>query len=318
MIRRKLPRLDVIEAFIEAARGPNFRSAAERCAVSPAAFSRRIQAFSRLMGQEAFQRTPAGMRLTPAGRAWLARLEPIYLDMQRAAAELLSDEGAGQLTVSSPHSLAAGWLIPRLDRFRERHPTIELNLHTERTAAAVRSGRADLGLCGLGVDVAGLHAEHLFDFEISPVACPAIADSFRAGDRDDPAAGLRAYPLLTVTLPSDIWPWYSRKIGAGELPGPVATFDLMQAMYEAAATGLGVALGIQMTVGPLIRSGRLVELGLPRVKYPGAYRVVVPPNRLKSPPVRAFRSWLLDQARDHSDDWGGARGPSPAAVAPLH
>jgi LysR family transcriptional regulator, glycine cleavage system transcriptional activator len=43
---RRTPKMEAIEAFIEAARAPNFRTAAERCALSPAAFSRRIQAAS--------------------------------------------------------------------------------------------------------------------------------------------------------------------------------------------------------------------------------------------------------------------------------
>ena len=82
-MRRRLPPLEQIEAFIEAAEAPSFRVAAERCALSPAAFSRRIQAFSACLGVALFERTPSGARLTAAGRRCLADLKPAYLELRR-------------------------------------------------------------------------------------------------------------------------------------------------------------------------------------------------------------------------------------------
>src|ERR1700752_1596214 len=152
---RRIPRLEVIEAFIEAAGAPSFRIAAERCALSPAAFSRRIQSFRAFVGREVFDRGPGGMQLTDAGRECLDALEPTYRAMTQAALELGVTPRSGRVTFSLSHSLAVSWLVPRLSPVRARWPDIEVAIQTTRSAEAIRAGEADLGVCASDVDMAG-------------------------------------------------------------------------------------------------------------------------------------------------------------------
>ncbi len=288
---RRIPRLETIEAFIEAARAPNFRIAAERCAISPAAFSRRIQAFAAFAGCDLFERTAQGMRLTDSGRACLAALEPTYLEMRRAALEIGLSARPAKVAISLSHSLAVGWLIPRLERLRARHPQIDVVIRTDRTAAAIRAGDADLGVCAQDVDASDLVAEHFLDMHIFPVACPAVGEAFRAG------AGLERLRLLAVIQHPDVWEWWAREVGQ-PMPGLRAaqTFDILQAMYEASAAGHGVSAASHVTVQPHLASGRLVELGLPAARYPGCYRLAATARRLQSPPVRAVWTWMREEA----------------------
>ena len=297
---RRLPRLEVIEAFIEAARAPSFRIAAERCALSPAAFSRRIQTFRQFVGREIFDRTPGGMRLTEAGQECLETLEPIYRSMTQAALELAASRAAGKVTLSLSHSLAVSWLMPRLELFRARHPGIEVELHSTRSAEAIRAGDADLGVCASDVNVAGLHAEPFLDLYVGPVAAPGVAEEFRAGRGD-----LRAHRLLAPIHAPDIWPWWAETVHAPERPLQTSqTFDMAYALYEAAAAGWGVASGIGVTVASHLKSGRLVELGLPRARYPGGYRLVGRASRMRTPAVAALWGWLAEEGRADR-----ARGP---------
>jgi len=282
---RRIPRLEVIEAFIEAARAPSFRVAAERCALSPAAFSRRIQAFRQFVGREIFDRTPGGMRLTEAGRECLETLEPIYRSMTEAALELGAPRAAARVTLSLSHSLAISWLM--------RHPQIELAIHSTRSAEAIRSGEADLGVCALDVDVAGLHAEHLLDLHVAPVASPAVAAAFRAGETT-----LRDHRLLAPIHAPDIWPWWGEAVGAPERPLATAeTFDMAYALYEAAAAGWGVASGMGVTVASHLKSGRLVCLGRPSARYPGGYQLAGRASRMRTPAVAAVWRWLAEEGR---------------------
>ncbi len=301
---RRIPRLEVIEAFVEAARAPSFRIAADRCALSPAAFSRRIQAFTAFVGHEVFERTPGGMRLTDAGRECLATLEPTYRAILGAARDLEAKPVVGKISISLSHSLAVGWLIPRIERFYERHPRTEVAIVTTRTAEAVRSGEADLGLCACDVDVTGLHAELLLVGQVTPVASPEVAARLRDGVRS-----LASERLLTVAQGFDLWTWWSdeARVDCG-LPRPTSPFDMAQALYEAAAAGLGVAPGLDLIVDGYLRSGRLVELGLPSVRHPGGYRLVTKPSRLGAAQVAPLWSWLREEAaRDQ-------RCPAPVAA----
>lgn len=296
---RRLPRMEVIEAFIEAARAPNFRTAAERCSLSPAAFSRRIQAFTQFAGRDLFEKGPAGMRLTEVGRNCLEGLEPSYLEMRRAAFEIGAPASRRRVTISLSHSLAVGWLIPRLDRFHAAQPGLEVVLRTERTATAIRSGDVDLGICASDIDLSGLSTRHMLDLDISPVASPAIAEQIRRGRKR-----MEDFQLLGMAQHPDMWPWWAAETGwtGGALSAGTA-FDVLHAMYEAAAAGLGIAAGISVTVTPHLRSGRLVHLGLPSARYPGGYSLAVTASRARGAEVRLLWRWLVSEADRNVTDW---------------
>lgn len=289
-MRRRLPPLEQIEAFIEAAEAPSFRVAAERCALSPAAFSRRIQGFSACVGAELFERTPAGARLTEAGRMCLADLKPAYLELRRAAAAIAQGPDEAQVVrLSLSHSLAVGWLIPRLDAFRAAHPEIELRLRAERGATAVRRGEADLGVCFSDIELDGLVHQPLLPVTMAPVAAPSLAAKVTR-------QGLAAQSLLTVAYPPELWERWAREVGLAQpLPKP-ATYDLLHAMYEMAAQGLGVALAATPTVWPHLESGRLVRLDLPHAPGPGGYRLAAPADRRRRRAVASVWAWLEAEA----------------------
>jgi DNA-binding transcriptional LysR family regulator len=294
-----MPRLEIIEAFFEATQAASFRDAAARCALSPAAFSRRIQAFSAYVGRDLFERRDGRMQLTDAGRECEAQLAPVYRSLREATAAVARAPAETTVTISLSHSLSVGWLIPRLEGFRRRHPAIDVQIRTERTAALIRSGDADLGVCASDVDLAGLREAHLLHMLVTPVACPRIAAAFHAG-----AGRLDDYRLLVMKQHPETWTWWSSETGYPcTSPPPGATFDVLQTMYEAAAAGQGVAVGTCVTVGPHLASGRLVHLGLPSARYPGAYRLAASASRLKSLAVRRLWTWLLDEARTQAADW---------------
>ncbi len=64
---RQVPPLAALEAFFAATQAPSFRAAAETLALSPSAFSRRIQLLEQFVGLALFDRTSAGTPLTAAG-----------------------------------------------------------------------------------------------------------------------------------------------------------------------------------------------------------------------------------------------------------
>lgn len=297
-MRRRLPPLEQIEAFIEAAEQPTFRQASERCALSPAAFSRRVQAFSAYVGVPLFERAGSGVRLTEAGRRCLADLKPAFIELRRAASRVGVDRMQGEqgpVSLSLSHSLAVGWLIPRLDRFRADHPQIELRLRTRRDAGDLRCGDADLGICFADVDLNGLMSQQFLDVGVFPVAAPKLAERVTSG------AGLETQPLLSVSQPADMWDWWADQAG---FPAPLpasSQFDLLHAMYEIAAQGLGVALAASPTVQPHLDAGRLVRLPLPSARLPTGYLLAATEDRLRLPVVRAVWRWLEREGRSMPD-----------------
>jgi len=289
-MHRRLPPLENIQAFIEAARGPNFRAAAERCAISPAAFSRRLQALANQLDRPLFERTADGLRLTEAGTRCLRELEPAYLELRRAARAAVGDEvEQTEVRLSLSHSLAVGWLIPRLGDLHEAAPDIRLSFDTVRDDSALRRGTVDLALCFSDSDFSGLTSRPLIEVSGTPIASPEVAAQFHANP------DLSAFPRLAVSVPSDIWGWWADQAGHPRLPA-TTQFDIMQAAYEATAQGMGIVLGALPTVQPYLDDGRLVTLGLPWLKYPGEYRLAATSAGRRRKPVAAVWSWLEGHA----------------------
>lgn len=292
-MRQRLPPLSQIEAFVVAARAPTFRVASERCALSPAAFSRRIQAFSAFIGAELFEHGTGGARLTEAGRKCLEDLEPAYLELIRATASIGYGCSRNQeVKLSLSHGLAVGWLVPRLGGLRAAHPEIELSFKIQRGAADLRRGEVDLAICFSDIELAGLESQPLLDVTCTPLAAPAIAQIFKTeGGR------LEQQRLLAVDIPSDIWQWWARSTGTAADLVPTTRFDMLHTMYETASQGFGITLGSSPTVWPHFQSGRLERLDLPAARYPGGYHLAVRADRKRKSPVATVWRWLVAEGQ---------------------
>lgn len=289
-MRRRLPPLENIEAFIVAASSPNFRAAADALALSPAALTRRIQSLSSHMGVQLFQRAK-GVRLTDAGNRCLAEIEPAYLELLRATKALdMTDERRREVRLSLSHSLAVGWLIPRLGKFHAAHSDIKLTFKTQRTASLLRRGDVDLAICYSDVDLSALEHELMLTIFCTPVASPRIAEIYRKkGD------ALAHYRLLTVAPSPLTWAWWSQSTGFDFSGGTFLEFDTLHAMYETACQDMGIAMASNATVLPHLESGRLEMLGLPVAKGDGGYHLATNAPHTRDRAVAAAWQWLKDE-----------------------
>lgn len=126
-----LPSVDSLRCFCAAAKFLNFRAASRAVSLTPAAFGQRIKQLEEQLGAQLFARTTRSVRLSTAGLALL----PVA---QRALASLaeceraVSQDGAlpaMDLVIGTRHELGLSWLLPQIDRLKERFPSIELHLY---------------------------------------------------------------------------------------------------------------------------------------------------------------------------------------------
>src|SRR4029079_12829971 len=125
---RRLPSLNALKAFEAASRHESFTEAAAELFVTHAAISRHIRELEEWLGTELFSRTGRGVALTDAGRRFGNRLTPLFDNMAEATREAAAQGTVRTLNVSVEPSIASRWLVPRLGRFNELHPDIELNI----------------------------------------------------------------------------------------------------------------------------------------------------------------------------------------------
>lgn len=301
---RRLPPLNALRAFEAAARHLSFTRAAEELNVTQAAISHQIRTLEDTLGVSLFRRLNRGLLLTEAGQAFLPPLTGAFDAIAAAAERMKASDGAGPLTISTMASFAAKWLVPRLPRFQQRHPHIDVLLST--SSQLVDFDRQDVDLAirfGRG-SWPGLKSYRLMGETIFPVASPAL--------RDGPPPLAAPEDLGRVVLLHDdfhigwpIWLEAARVARADIRRGPRFTDSAL--VLQAAIAGHGVALARGALAAEDLAAGRLVKLFDLDLPSEVAYYAVAPERHFARPKVAAFHEWLQEEARE-----GEAPGPSCA------
>jgi LysR family glycine cleavage system transcriptional activator len=210
-------------------------------------------------------------------------------------------QGHAQLRVTASSSIAAKWLIPRLDRFSKLEPNADVlvdiscqlrDLERDEVDVAIRFGRGDYPrVC----------SDRLFEHSIFPVCSPSLLRS---------APPLRSpKDILNHTLIHEAWSgqgvtwpdWTTWLKAAGidrfELR-PGLHFDNSAFAIQAAIDGTGIALGDMSLVADDLAAGRLVRPFDLAIDGPPmfAYFLVTPLEPATNSLVPSFREWVLREA----------------------
>jgi DNA-binding transcriptional LysR family regulator len=290
---RTLPPLNALRAFEAAARHLSFTRAAEELRVTQAAVSHQVKALEERLGVALFRRLTRGLRLTDEGQALLPDLRDGF-DRLAHAVERVGRRGAqGRLTVSLLTTFALSWLVPRLPRFNERHPEIEVSLlATQRLADFVREEVDCAVRYGHG-PWPGLRAEKLFDDELTPLCGKQWLPKLKEpGD-------LARVPLLVLSNDHKDWQTWLEAAGVPHIDGRKGTqFDSTRISVDAAIAGAGVAIGNPYVHEEPITEGRLFQPFDLVVPNGDSYWLVYPEAVAERPKLKAFRAWLLEEAKE--------------------
>lgn len=287
-----------LRAFVETGRHGSLKAAAEVMGVSPGAISQQLKLLSERTGVTLFVRNRNGVALSPAGAQVYPSLLRAFDTIQDSMAMLEAINGRQTLTVSTVPGFAASWLVPRLGRFTEAHPDIEVRVEASSALVDLRGDRVDVAIRhGLGV-YPGLVSRHLASPILLPVASPRLlADGPRIRTPKD----CLKYPLLQDSDRSD-WRLWFKALGMPDDPrierGPAFDDDVL--LIRAAEAGQGIAMVRDVYVQAEVASGRLaVALEQP---WPTefAYYAVTLPGADEKPAVASFLSWLQSEAKTQS------------------
>lgn len=303
--------LNFLATFRTVAELQNLRAAADKLHLTHSAVSQQIRSLEEQIGFPLFERHGRRIVLNPAGGALLrgvqGALDRIDEGVRSARAAAAGEAQALRITVLP--SFAHRWLLPRIGRWRERHPSIALDIDAslrsvdllrEGFHAAVREGRGPWP---------GLSSERLFDNRKIVVGSPLAAKRLAGAP---PEAVLRE-PLLGE---DELWQEWFAAAGLTTEVRPVAVFNDAGLMLEAAERDLGIAVARELHAADALMSGRLVRLSPIAFEHPELrpYHFVFPPHLAQWPPLVALKAWLRDELA-HSRvelDALDAQPPKPA------
>jgi LysR family glycine cleavage system transcriptional activator len=290
MKRGRLP-LTALRSFEAAGRHLSFSRAAEELFVSQAAISRQIRELEQFLHQPLFYRHHRRVELTDTGRCLLDQLIRSFDDIDSLLSEMVVTPAQSLACVSVEPSLAAAWLVPRLNRFRELRPDIDISLDVDPRLIEFRSDQAELALRFSAHNTSWPRSEavRLAPVIDSPVLSPAL---FASGAALKNPADLRRYTLLHEENRQGWARWFEAAgVAHDAIPerGPLLADASLS--KQAAMLGHGVALGDLLLVKEELATGALIKPFDTNVTT-GAYWLVARNLRNLPEPAAAFADWL--------------------------
>ncbi|PBB21375.1 LysR substrate-binding domain-containing protein [Mesorhizobium sp. WSM4313] len=290
MKRGRLP-LTALRSFETAGRHLSFSRAAEELYVSQAAISRQIRELETFLGRPLFLRLHRRVELTDAGQRLLERLVRSFDDIDRVLSELTASPAQAIVRVSVEPSLAAIWLLPRLNRFRQLRPDIDVSLEVDPRPIEFRSDQPELALrfSAHATSWPRSEAERLASTVDSPVLSPALLAS---GPPLEKPIDLRHYTLLHEENRQGWARWFQAAgVPADAVPARGPMLADVSLSKQAALLGHGVALGDLLQIGEDLASGALIKPFDIDVAS-GAYWLVARSLRNLPEPAKAFADWI--------------------------
>jgi DNA-binding transcriptional LysR family regulator len=294
--RNALPPLDLLVGFECAARHLSFTKAGEELFLTQSAVSRQIKELEDHLGVALFQRRHRALALTEAGQQFYGAAAQVLATMRAATERLRAQTGKRSVSVTTTHSFAALWLIPRLAGFTRGRPGVDVRITAEtRVQDLVREG-LDIAIRHGPASLAGPGAVRLMGEKVFPVCSPKLIERIGLEKPSD----LRRHVLLQYDDPDGRHPWLHWKTWleveriADLRPAGTLSFSGYEQIIPAAVAGHGVALGRTPLVKDLLASGELVAPFRSTADPARAYYAILSKGASKD--AADFVEWLKEEA----------------------
>ncbi|MDE1164543.1 MAG: LysR substrate-binding domain-containing protein [Pseudomonas sp.] len=286
---RRVP-LSSLRVFESVGRSASFIQASVELGISSSAVSHSIRKLEDAIQIQLFERTTREVNLTAKGRLLLEHVQRGLDEMQRGFALANADEPP-PLRLHTAPSFGTQWLMPRLSRFVQAHPAIDLRFSASTDYAQFENDDFDLDIVygeprpSLNEKVP-LAVEHL-----TPLCSPALAERIRSPQ------DLYAHTLIQCDVQMLQWKgWFE----ANHLMPPhhyALRFDRSNMAIAAAVNGMGVVLESTLLAEGELKRGALVaplRALTHDIQYIGHY-LVYPNRRTQHEAAEVFKKWLLDE-----------------------
>ncbi len=287
--------LDLLRTFEAAARLRSFTAAALEMGTTQPAVSQQVKRLEEQLGARLFERIYRGIELTDAGFALFEAVQEGLQSIDEGLSKIAEQTQHEVLQVSTDFAFAAYWLMPRLHRFHEAYPQLDVSLVTSERSHALLRPDADVAvLFGDGRFKQG-ESHWLFGEQVFAVCSPRLVEG-----QTLPLApeALLELPLLHLRgEASHHWFNWGGLFRALQIPGAPAPgqlrFDNYTLLIQAAIAGQGVAIGWRHLVDALLEQGLLCRPMAEVAESPMGYYVVVPTRKRHGDRVQCFLDWVM-------------------------
>lgn len=283
-----------LELFLHLADSLHFSRTGELMHMSPSAVSRSVQRMEAQLGCRLLERDKRQVRLTEAGRRFRDYARGAHLQWEALQAELQSDgrQLHGEISLYCSVTAAYSVLSVLLQAFRNRHPGIELKVHTggyEDAIERVQAGDEDLAVAArperLPAKLRFLTLSHTPLLFIAPNVPSTAAELLAQADTDPPWAQLPFVMSERGLARQQLDQWLRQQ---GIRPRIYAQVSGHEAIVSMVGLGLGVGVVPELVLinSPQREQVRVLDVSPPLAPF--AIGLCAPAQRLENPLVRAF------------------------------
>lgn len=227
------------------------RAAQELC-VTHGAISKQMQALEEELGMPLLRRLARTVEPTAEGKRLAVTLGAAFSLIETGVEQLRP----GPLAVSCSASIMMRWLIPRLGRFRQLYPDIELRISADH-------GPLDLLREGVGIAIRNDVVKPPQDVIVRPLmrewVGPVCSPEYLAQCGVQAAEKLVNARLLGNSSRNTAWlDWWTSASVQADLPATHEIYEHFYLVLHAAACGHGFAMAPRFLVEDDLQAGRLV------------------------------------------------------------
>lgn len=286
-------RADDLAVFLAVLREGGFRAAAQRLGVAASRVSTTVSRLERALGTPLLLRTTRSVRATEQGRALADRLSPLFAEMDLACTHAAGSaaEVRGRLKLNVPGAVMPDILPPLLATYQQRHPEVVVELFVENDLVDIVADG-----CDAGIRYGTALAPGMISVPIGPrrqqVALAASPAYLARRGMPRTADDLTGHDAIRYRLPNgSLIPWRLRQgDGVADVTPPARLVLGVNALHSGLAyarADLGIIGMFRNWLAEDFARGTLVAVlpeCWPTFDGPRLYY----PNRLTSPPLRAF------------------------------
>lgn len=287
-------RLQAMQMFIRVAELGSFAAAATQMGVARSMVTRQVAALEEHLGVKLMVRTTRRLMLTAEGSAYLEKCRSILEMLESAESELMEDRltPRGRLRISLPLSYSLKRLVPQLIAFSDRYPQIAIAMDfTDRKVNLVEEG-FDLSIRITPSLESTDIVRKLGTAKLITIASPKYLQ--KAGRPRHPKDLIHHACLGYSPAGLSPRPWHFR------IDGEPQSFHLPfrmhanngEALTQAAAAGLGIAVQPDFIVADHLKSGSVEEILKKFAPAELGIYAMLPTNQYLPHRVRLLIDWL--------------------------
>lgn len=173
----RLPSLDLVRGFVAVGRRMSITLAAQDLFLTQSAVSRQIIALEEALGARLLNRGYRSISFTAEGERFFRVADSALQQLQDGVNALAARSDRRPVTITASIGVSGLWIVPRLGRFQQRHPDIDVRIAASNKLMDLKAHGADIAIRYCAAANAPSGSLRLFGEAVAPVASPSLGVS---------------------------------------------------------------------------------------------------------------------------------------------